>query len=95
VCDALQRISPSRCQQHTDGTWRVAFDLWPIGHRFSTYHRIRLQISSGAHPRYARNPGTGDDLATATTLQPVDVEILHGTPHPSLLVLPRGARGAG
>jgi uncharacterized protein len=91
VCDALQRISPSRCQQHTDGTWRVAFDLWPIGHRFSTYHRIRLQISSGAHPRYARNPGTGDDLATATTLQPVDVEILHGTPHPSLLVLPRGA----
>jgi hypothetical protein len=62
-----------------------------MGHRFAAGHRIRLQVSSGAHPRSARNPGTGEDLATATRLQPVDLELLHGALRPSVLVLPRGA----
>jgi hypothetical protein len=89
VCDALARVAPERFQQSGDGTWRIGFDLWPIGHRFAAGHRIRLQISSGAHPRYARNPGTGEDPTTATTLRPVDLEVLHGSHHPSMLVLPR------
>jgi putative CocE/NonD family hydrolase len=84
VCDALQRVEAS-------GTTRVAFELWPMGHRFAAGHRIRLQVSSGAHPRYARNPGTGEDFATATELRAVDVEILHGREHPSALVLPSAA----
>ena len=58
------------------------FDLWPMGHRFAAGHRIRLQVSSGAHPRYARNPGTGEDPMTATELQAVDVELLHGAAAP-------------
>ncbi len=89
VCDALARVVPDRFEQSDDGTWRVAFDLWPMGHRFAAGHRIRLQVSSGAHPRYARNPGTGEDSATATALRPVDVEMLHGAGHPSTLILPR------
>jgi predicted acyl esterase len=68
-------------------------DLWPMGHRFGAGHRIRLQVSSGAHPRYARNPGTGEDAANATELRPVDIELLHDPEHPSTLVLPRGAPG--
>jgi predicted acyl esterase len=88
VCDALARISPERFAPAADGSWRVAFDLWPMGHRFAAGHRIRLQVSSGAHPRYARNPGTGEDPATATELRPVDIELLHGAAHPSALVLP-------
>jgi hypothetical protein len=67
VCDALARARPGP----------VAFDLWPMGHRFAAGHRIRLQVSSGAHPRYARPPAA------------IDVEILHGPEHPSALVLPR------
>jgi putative CocE/NonD family hydrolase len=92
VCDALQRVSPGLFEPTTDGSRRVAFDLWPIGHRFAAGHRIRLQVSSGAHPRYARNPGTGEDLATATKLRPVDLEVCHGARHPSLLVLPQHLR---
>ena len=72
VCDALVRVSPERLEPEADGSWRVAFDLWPTGHRFAAGHRIRLQVSSGAHPRYARNPGTGEDPITATTLRPVE-----------------------
>jgi predicted acyl esterase len=70
--------------------WRVRFALWPIGHRFAAGHRIRLQVSSGAHPRYARNPGTGDSAAhaTAEAMRPVEIEILRGAEHPSALVLP-------
>jgi len=59
-------------------------------HRFAPGHRIRLQVSSGAHPRYARNPGTGEDPATATALEPVDLEVLRGAQHSSVLILPRG-----
>ena len=89
VCDALARVSPDRFDQLGDGTWRVAFRLWPLGHRFAAGHRIRLQVSSGAHPRYVRNPGTGEDSMTATALRPVDVEILRDVTHPSHLTLPR------
>jgi uncharacterized protein len=88
VSDALTRIAPDRFQAVADGTLAVAFDLWPIGHRFAAGHRIRLQVSSGAHPRYLRNPGTGEDPAAAAQTKPVDIEILHDTAHPSVLVLP-------
>jgi hypothetical protein len=90
VCDALAGVAPGRFEQGQDGAWHLRFALWPIGHRFAAGHRIRLQVSSGAHPRYARNPGTGEDPATATadTLRPVDIELLHDAEHPSRLVLP-------
>jgi putative CocE/NonD family hydrolase len=88
VCDALARVSPDRFAQAPDGSWPVAFDLWPMGHRFAAGHRICLQVSSGAHPRYARHPGTGEDPMTATELRAVDVELLHGAEHASHLVLP-------
>jgi putative CocE/NonD family hydrolase len=90
VCDALMRIAPGRVEPAADGTRGVAFDLWPIGHRFAPGHRIRLQVSSGAHPRYARNTGTGEDILTASELRPVDIEVLRGASHPSALILPQG-----
>lgn len=90
VCDALTSVAPGRFEQSDDGAWHVRLALWPMGHRFAAGHRLRLQVSSGAHPRYARNPGTGEDPATATadTLRAVDVELLHDAVHPSRLVLP-------
>ncbi|MBV9797984.1 MAG: CocE/NonD family hydrolase [Solirubrobacterales bacterium] len=92
VCDALVRVEPGRFERDSSEAWRVFFDLWPIGHRFAAGHRIRLQVSSGAHPRYARNPGTGEEATSATRLEPVDVEVLHGSGRPSVLVLPGAQR---
>ena len=89
VCDALARVRPEQFEQLHDGSCHVGFDLWPIGHRFAAGHSVRLQVSSGAHPRYARNPGTDEDPMTATNLRPVTVELLHDELHPSHLVLPR------
>jgi uncharacterized protein len=91
VSDALTSVAPGRAERAGDGTWRVRWRLWPIGHRFAAGHRIRLQVSSGAHPRYARNPGTGDTAAhaEAETMRAVDIEILHSAEYPSALVLPQ------
>jgi uncharacterized protein len=90
VCDALARVVPGRFESGADGVTRVAFDLWPIAHRFAAGHRIRLQVSSGAHPRYARNPGTGEELARARSVRRVHLEILRDAKRPSVLVLPGG-----
>jgi putative CocE/NonD family hydrolase len=95
VCDALVRVAPKRFEREADGTWRIAFDLWPTAHRFAAGHRVRLQVSSGAHPRYMRNPGTGEDPLTATRMHAVDVEILHDRGHPSCLVLPASREDQG
>jgi putative CocE/NonD family hydrolase len=94
VCDALASIAPDRFDQSdTDGSWRIEFDLWPIAHRFAAGNRIRLQVSSGAHPRYVRNPGTGAAPLTAERLQAVDVELLYGPEWPSSLFLPPAPPG--
>jgi uncharacterized protein len=87
VCDALASVAPDRFERAPDGTWTVAFNLWPIAHRFAAGNRIRLQVSSGAHPRYARNPGTGEDRAMGTAVRAVEIELLHDRNHPSMLVL--------
>ena len=87
VCDALDRVAPGRFEQLADGAWRVAFALWPTAHRFAAGHRIRLQVASGAHPRYARNPGTGEDPNESTRLVAVELEVLRNSEHPSALTL--------
>ena len=53
-------------------------------YRFPSGHRIRLQISGGAHPRYARNTGTGEPATDATTFLPVQITLHTG----SALTLP-------
>ena len=95
VTDALVRVAPGRFDADDEhaGAHQVTFDLWPIGHRFAAGHRIRLQVSSGAHPRYARNPGTGEEPLIATELEPVEIEVLHGGDVASAVILPR-ARAA-
>ncbi len=88
VCDALVRVSPGSPVAETDGTLRVRIELWPTAYQFKAGHRVRLQVSSGAHPRFARNPGTGDPLLTATKLVTADQQIYHDPEHPSALLLP-------
>nr|BFE69187.1 hypothetical protein GCM10020092_024880 [Actinoplanes digitatis] len=51
-------------------------------------HRIRLQVSGGAHPRFARNPGTGEPLGTAVRMVATRTTVHHDPVHPSALVLP-------
>jgi putative CocE/NonD family hydrolase len=87
VCDAILRVAPGRPGPEADGTLRLRIEMWPTAHRFKRNHRLRLQISSGAHPRYARNTGSGEPLATATKLVPAVQEVFHDPEHPSSVIL--------
>ncbi|MEU4775036.1 CocE/NonD family hydrolase [Micromonospora sp. NPDC023644] len=88
VCDGLVRVAPDRFPADAAGVVRVPVELWPTAHRFASGHRLRVQVSGGAHPRYARNPGTGEPLGTAVTLRAGWREILHDPQCPSAVVLP-------
>lgn len=59
-----------------------------LAHTFQRGHRIRPQVSGGAHPRYGRNPGTAEPFATSTHLQASDRTVFHDTQHPSAVWLP-------
>jgi len=93
VCDALLRLTAGAPERDADGIARVRFELWPVAHRFLAGHRIRVQISSGAHPRYARNPGTGEDPLRAIELVAADQEIFHDSLRPSAVTLSVAGRG--
>jgi hypothetical protein len=46
-----------------------------------------VQISSGAYPRWAINPGSIDKLGAASPRLPQRQLIFHGPEHPSAIVL--------
>ena len=81
VTDGLLRLTEG-------GPGPIRVDLWPVAHRFEPGHRIRLQLSSGSHPRYARNLGTGEPLATASSLQTADQAVYHDPGRPSAVLFP-------
>ena len=88
VCDGLQRFGPTTLARAADGSFAARVALWPTAYRFATGHRLRVQVSSGAHPVYVRNLGTGEPALTATRMVANDVQIHHDRAHPSALTLP-------
>jgi uncharacterized protein len=89
VCDGLARLSPGRVDVQPDGSWRVEIPLSPTAQRFRQGHRIRLQVSSGAHPRFMREYGTGEAVLTATTMVAAEQTVYHDPARPSALILPQ------
>ncbi len=69
--------------------------MWATAHRFRQGHRLRLQVSSGAHPRWSRNLGTGEPLATGVSMCFANQTIYHDEARPSALVLPVAETLAG
>jgi len=88
ICDGLFRVEPGRGEAQPDGILRIAIDMWATAHRFRQGHRLRLSVSSGAHPRWSRNLGTGQALATGVSMAVAEQTIYHDQAHPSALVLP-------
>ncbi|MFK4145838.1 CocE/NonD family hydrolase [Streptomyces sp. NPDC004065] len=82
VCDGLGVV---RTAGQAPATVTVAMSS--AAHRFAAGHRVRWQISGGAHPRYARSPGTGRPRLDATDHVPVRIT-LHAD---SELTLPHAA----
>ncbi|PRY48930.1 hypothetical protein LY71_10712 [Geodermatophilus tzadiensis] len=93
VVDGVRRLDPRTVPAADvtvgeDGVLAVDVELFPTAYRFRAGHRLRMQVAGGAFPRFARNPGTGEPFATATTGRPCRVEVHHDAAHPSRVELP-------
>jgi hypothetical protein len=87
LADGIVRIGPDH-PRTKDGGLELHIELFPTANTFAKGHRIRLQVSSGAHPLYVRNLGTGEPLSKATAMVAADQEVFHDPSRPSAIVLP-------
>ncbi len=86
LTDQIYRSSPATVMPGE--AWQVDIPLTDIAHVFRPGHRIRLQVSGGAHPRFSRNLGTDADLIHGTQTAAVTHHIQHTDTSPSALILP-------
>jgi putative CocE/NonD family hydrolase len=83
--DAFVRLDPA---SSTGEVQRLELHLDPCAHRLEAGHRLRVQVSGGSHPRFARNEGTGTPAVSPADLRPT-VHTVHHTPGAaSRVVLP-------
>jgi uncharacterized protein len=82
------RLSPGVVEPDGDSVLHVRVAMWPAAVTFARGERLRLQVSSGAHPLIARNTGSGEPLASAATLVAADQEVFHDPARPSAIELP-------
>lgn len=91
VADGIRRLSPQTVtapETGTDGVLAVDVELFPTAYRVLAGHRMRVQVSGGAFPRYARNHGTGEPFGAATAMHRCRFEILADALHQGRIVLP-------
>lgn len=91
LCDGILRLTedqPAPDSTDSEGVRHIQLALWPTAYHFKRGQRLRVQVSSGAHPRFARNFGTGEPTATATRLVAAEQSLYHDPSHPSAILLP-------
>ena len=93
IVDGIRRLSPQTVpagdvQAGQDRVMAVEVELYPTAYRVQAGHRIRVQVSGGAFPRFARNFGTAQPFATATAAVRCRFEIFHDSRHPACVLLP-------
>ncbi|GAA3578423.1 CocE/NonD family hydrolase [Amycolatopsis ultiminotia] len=88
VTDGILRLRPDAPEVGADGVVRAEVELDPTAYRFRRGHRLRVQVAGGAFPRFARNHGTGDAVASAVAGKPNRFEVFHDEARPSRITLP-------
>jgi putative CocE/NonD family hydrolase len=92
VVDGVRRLDPRTVpapdvEVGADGVLAVDLELFPTAYRLRAGHRLRVQVSGGAFPRFVPNAGTGEPFGTATTGRPCRFEVFHDAAHPSHVTL--------
>ena len=62
--------------------------VWNTCQMFLAGHRIRLEVSSSAFPKYPRNLNTGEALGKSSRMLTAQQRIYHDEKHPSHVILP-------
>jgi uncharacterized protein len=91
--DGIRRLSPQTvpaadARVGDDGILAVDVELYPTAYRVRAGHRIRVQVSGGAFPRYARNFGTAEPFGAATAAMRCRFEVHRDSRHPACVTLP-------
>lgn len=93
LCDGMVRArfragmeQPDLIEPHK--IYRYTIDCWNTSQRFRTGHRICVQISSSAFPKYDRNLNTGAPLGLSSEFVCAEQHIYHDAVHPSAILLP-------
>ena len=68
--------------------YQFSIDCWNTCQVFKTGHRIGLEISSSAFPKFDRNLNTGAPLGITTEMAIAEQRIYHDGEHQSAVVLP-------
>ncbi len=79
--DKPSLIEPGRVYEYD-------LDLWNTCQSYRKGHRIRLEVSSSAFPKYDRNLNTGEALGKTTQMKIAEQKVFHSRQHPSHVVLP-------
>ncbi len=78
---ATQLLTPNQPEE-----FRV--ELFDMGHRFLSGHKIRVEISSSVYPHVNPNQNTGNPVATDTVWRVARQTIFHQADRPSRVILP-------
>jgi putative CocE/NonD family hydrolase len=68
--------------------YKYDIDLWNTCQTFKAQHRIRIDISSSAFPKYDRNLNTAEPVGRGTEMRVAEQRVLHSERYPSSVVLP-------
>ncbi len=79
--DKTELLTPGKVEKYH-------IDLGHIAHSFEPGHRIRVEISSSAAPRYNPNQNTGNPVATDVEWRTARQTIYHDVSRPSALIIP-------
>jgi uncharacterized protein len=93
IVDGIRRLSPETVPAPDvavgdDGVLAVDVELFPTAYRVRAGHRIRVQVSGGAFPRFARNYGSAEPFAAAKTAARCRFDIYADASHPACVTLP-------
>ncbi|MCL1897160.1 MAG: CocE/NonD family hydrolase [Clostridiales bacterium] len=92
ICEGITRLKPG-APKDGDGIINATITLTDTAYCFKAGHRIRIQVSSGAHPLFLRNLGTGEPDGTGVIMQAADQEIFHDAGRRSAITLPMIKKG--
>jgi hypothetical protein len=92
LCDGVVRLSRRdrpelRSAVRPGEIYEVEVAMWDTAQRFLPGHRIRLEIASSAHPKYAVNLGTEGDQTAQVDGVIARNRLVHDSRQPSRLIL--------
>ncbi len=67
--------------------YHVSVDMWNTSYRFAKGERIRLEVSSSAFPKFARNLNFDGDQTESTRIIKANQTVIHGKDKGSFLSL--------